>query len=531
MDLCNRCARYVGGLLFCFLLMNAGIAFADDAPLWFVDGYPTAEGRQAVQILESADEEGLNPDDYHAHDLARVVNVADRSVPLSDAQQSTLSVALTRAMENFISDLHFGRVDPRDISVSFNVPAKQLDPPSYLREAVASHTLAAAVRAAAPQLQLYASLREALAQYRELDKNPVLQRRLPPLPSHKIQRGEHYSGLRELAQKLIELGDLPADARVGTRYGSALIAGVKAFQMRHGLAADGIIGKNTFAQLNTPIANRIRQIELTLERLRWTPLLLSDRMIVVNVPEFVLRAYEAKDGGSRVNMNIIVGKALDTQTPLFVEDMRFIEFSPYWNIPPSIAKAETVPRLLRDPAYFDQQGLEFVRGDGLVISVLSKANLEAVMQGRLRIRQRPGPANALGDIKFIFPNNDNIYLHHTPGVHLFKRDRRDFSHGCIRVEDPVALAKFVLQDQPEWTEERIREAMGSGQSKTLRLKHPVPVVIAYGTVIVKADRKVYFFDDVYGNDKILDAALKAKEESRRTQQKEMLSPVSLLWRI
>jgi len=250
-------------------------------------------------------------------------------------------------------------------------------------------------------------------------------------------------------------------------------------------------------------------------------------MIVVNVPEFVLRAYETKKGGSRVNMNIIVGKALDTQTPLFVEDMRFIEFSPYWNIPPSIAKAETVPRLLRDPAYFEQQGLEFVRSDGLVISVLSKANLEAVMQGQLRIRQRPGPANALGDIKFIFPNNDNIYLHHTPGVHLFKRDRRDFSHGCIRVEDPVALAKFVLQDQPEWTEERIREAMASGQSKTLRLKHPLPVVIAYGTVIVKVDRKVYFFDDVYGNDKVLDAALKAKEEARRLKQNGMQLPVSL----
>lgn len=528
MNIRSCCTRGAWFLLFGFLLANTCVVFAADTLLWFVDGRPTAEANQAVQILESADEDGLNPDDYQAHALVRMVRDADGSAPLSEALQSTLSSALTQAMESFISDLHFGRVDPRDIYVSFNVPPKQLDPPSYLREAVSNHSLAAAVRAAAPQLPLYQSLRQALAQYRNLDKNPALRRRLPPLPTRSIQPGQNYSRLGDLAHKLIGLGDLPAEAVVGTQYGGALIDGVKAFQLRHGLAADGIIGMNTLTQLNIPVAVRIRQIELTLERLRWTPLLLSDRMIVVNVPEFVLRAYEIKDGGSKVSMKVIVGKALDTRTPLFYEDMRFTEFSPYWNIPPSIAKAETVPRLLRDPAYFDKQGLEFVRGDGRVVTGLSKANLEAVMQGRLRIRQRPGPVNALGDIKFIFPNNDNIYLHHTPAVQLFKRNRRDLSHGCIRVEDPVALAKFVLQDQPEWTEERIREAMESGQSKTLRLKHPLPVVITYGTVIVKGDRKVYFFDDVYGNDKFLDTALQANEESRRGEQARIRLPQSLL---
>jgi L,D-transpeptidase YcbB len=305
------------------------------------------------------------------------------------------------------------------------------------------------------------------------------------------------------------------DAKVGPRYDGALVDGVKAFQSRHGMNPDGVIGKATFEQLNTPLATRIRQIEITLERLRWTPLLLSERMIVVNVPEFALRAYDLKDGGMRLRMNVIVGKALNTRTPLFFEDMRFIEFSPYWNIPPSIARAETVPRLLRDPAYFDKQGLEFVTRDGLVIDHLSNTSIDALKQGKLRIRQRPGPTNALGDIKFIFPNSDNIYLHHTPAVGLFGRDRRDFSHGCIRLEDPVALAKFVLQDQPEWTEERILAAMKSGKSNTLRLERRVPVVIAYATVIMSSDRKVHFFQDVYGNDKLLDQALKAKERARR----------------
>jgi murein L,D-transpeptidase YcbB/YkuD len=190
--------------------------------------------------------------------------------------------------------------------------------------------------------------------------------------------------------------------------------------------------------------------------------------------------------------------------------MRFIEFNPYWNIPPSIAKAETVPKLRRDPAYFNKQGLEFVGGDGRVISTLSGANLEAALHGQLRIRQRPGPMNALGNIKFIFPNNDNIYLHDTATPQLFKRDRRDFSHGCIRVEDPVGLAKFVLQDEPEWTGEHIRDAMENGNARTIRLKQPLPVLIAYGTAIVKNGGKVSFFQDIYGHDKLLDAALRKK---------------------
>ena len=226
---------------------------------------------------------------------------------------------------------------------------------------------------------------------------------------------------------------------------------MKSFQQRHALDADGVIGAATLARLQVAPAARVRQIELMLERLRWTPLLQGPRMVVINIPEFVLRAYEVRDGRIRVQreMRVIVGKAYDTRTPLFDEDMRFIEFSPYWNVPPSIARNETVPRLRRDPAYFEQQGFEFVAGDGRVQTVLTPQALDAVLAGQLRIRQRPGERNALGDIKFVFPNSDNIYLHHTPATQLFERARRDFSHGCIRVEQPVELATFVLQGMPQ----------------------------------------------------------------------------------
>ncbi len=230
----------------------------------------------------------------------------------------------------------------------------------------------------------------------------------------------------------------------------------------------------------------------------------------MNVPEFMLRAYtlEGRRATLALQMRVIVGKALDTRTPLFAEDMRYIEFSPYWNVPPSIAQAELVPKLQRSPGYFARQGFEFVDGDGRALTTLTADNLDAVLRGRLRIRQRPGPANALGDIKFVFPNDENIYLHHTPSPGLFARPRRDFSHGCIRVEAPVALAGFVLEGVPEWDEIRIREAMARGTSSTLRLREPLRVVLAYNTVGVAPDGRVMFHPDIYGHDAALDEALR-----------------------
>jgi L,D-transpeptidase YcbB len=361
---------------------------------------------------------------------------------------------------------------------------------------------------------MYPGLRRALDFYRALEGDDAWRAALAPLPGGKVTPGQPYAGVPLLAGRLQALGDLPADAAVPARFEGVLVNALQAFQERHGLAADGVLGAATLVQLNVTPASRARQIELSMERLRWTPLLQGPRMIVVNIPEFVLRAYEVEDTRVhvRLTMKVIVGKAMNTRTPLFDEDMRFVEFSPYWNVPPSIARAETVPRLRRDPAYFAQQGFEFVSGSGQVVTSLSAEHLEAVLHGGWRIRQRPGPQNALGDIKFVFPNRDNIYLHHTPAPQLFQRDRRDFSHGCIRVEDPVALAMFVLQGDPAWTQDRIRDAMEKGTSRTIALKQPLPVVIAYSTVVAKAGR-VYFYPDLYGHDAILDKALRGRRGS------------------
>ena len=498
--------------------------------LWVEDGRPNVAARQAVDLLTKVGADGLNPEDYQASHMQRLLAAAD---DVAEGKASAeLEAELTEAMRRLVHDLRFGRLDPREIHENFAIPAPSaFDAEAYLRQAVAEQRLPEALRQAAPALPLYGALRQALADYRRLAGSEAVTSAwaasLPSLGARKLEPGKEYAGTQLLARRLVLLGDLSPDSPVGKRYEGSVVAAVKSFQERHGLEADGVVGKGTLAELAVTPGERVRQIELTLERLRWTPLLEAPRMIVVNVPEFMLRAYENRDGRVEIKaaMRVIVGKALNTRTPLFEEDMRYIEFSPYWNVPPSIAKEETLPKLRREPAYFVQQGFEFVNEAGQAVSNLSEANLQAVQQGRMRIRQRPGPKNALGDIKFVFPNNDNIYLHHTPAVTLFQRDRRDFSHGCIRVEDPVALARFVLANEPEWTEQRIREAMAKGESNTWRLAEPTKVVIAYSTAIVKRDGKVYFFPDIYGHDRLLDGvltlhsqALKASREPAKSAE-------------
>ena len=485
-------------------------------PLWFADGRPTQAAQQAVDALANAGADALDPQDYNTDALRAAITQAATAQPLPPESVDHLDATLTAAMDRYLSDLHTGRVDPHKVNADFSTAgAPPFDADSYLRAAVAANRLPGAIHDAAPRFPLYGTLRDALARYRALAAQPYWDKPLPALPGGKLKAGQDYAGLAPLAQRLEALGDLPAGTPLPKHYAGALVEGVKSFQTRHGFAPDGVIGAATLAQLNTPPSARVQQIALTMERLRWTPLEAGPRMIVVNIPEFTLHAYEIRDGklDIRLEMKVIVGKALDTRTPMFKEDMRYIEFSPYWNVPPSIARSEVIPRLRRDPGYFTRQGFEFVSG-GKAVTTLSDDNMNAVLGGQMRIRQRPGPQNALGDIKFVFPNNQNIYLHHTPTPQLFQRDRRDFSHGCIRVEEPVELAKFVLQDMPEWTEARIRQAMTKGASNTVALTQPLPVVLAYGTTIARADGRVYFLPDIYGQDKLLDQALRQRTARR-----------------
>ncbi|WP_374431580.1 L,D-transpeptidase family protein [Ideonella dechloratans] len=520
--------RTLAGSLLGANLGRPTLSWAADEPApaaldWLPGGRPGALARQAVALLADAASHGLNPQDYQAQPLAQAVaQAAQAPQALSDEAAAQLSHRLSTQVLRYLRELHSGRVTPRQLQQNYEpAAAPGFDAAALLQQAFASGRLADAAQAAAPRTALYGALKETLAAYRAMGAPAAWQQALPPLPASrqkgrlpKLEAGQAWAGLDLLRQRLQLLGDLAPQAATPALYQSPLVEAVQAFQQRHGLNDDGVIGAGTLAALNVSPAERVRQIELTMERLRWTPIAQGPRMISINIPEFVLRGYEVHGDEITVKteMKVIVGKALNTRTPIFDEDMRFIEFSPYWNIPPSIARKETVPKLRKDPGYLDREGMEFVAGDGRVLRAVSSANLDAVLAGQMRIRQRPGPENALGDIKFVFPNNDNIYLHHTPATQLFEKERRDFSHGCIRVEKPVELARFVLQGMPEWTEERIVAAMTKGESSTLKLAHPIPVLIAYGTALVKHGRP-YFFADLYGQDKLLDAALRARKVS------------------
>jgi L,D-transpeptidase YcbB len=481
--------------------------------LHFDDGQAAA----AIAVLADAPSHGLDPSDYGLPALREVLAQAPA---LDQAAADQRDQRLSAALQRYLHDLHHGRAPPTTAT------PRPFDTAATLRAALAVQDLPLAVRQAAPALLQYQRLQDVLARYRQLASHPAwsadvdaVWRTMPRL----LAPGQTWHGLPSLAARLVALGDVPllsdeGDATlptVGTHYTGDWVTAVQQFQRRHGLTGDGVIGRDTQAALQVTPAQRVRQIELALERLRWTPLLGAPRQLVVNIPESVLRAYEVHHGqvAVRVEMKVIVGKALDTRTPLIHAPMRRIEFKPSWNVPLSIARQELVPLLRRNPSTWAREGYELVDAQGHVDTALTMDKLTAVLSGALRIRQRPGPRNVLGDIKFVFPNQASIFLHHTASPQLFERERRDFSHGCIRVEDPVALAAFVLADQPGWSPERIRAAMAAAEPSTVTLTQALPVLIAYGTALVK-EQQVHFFADLYGHDRALDAAMRQPQPWR-----------------
>ena len=500
-------------LLFALLSLAGPTRAAPADPVWLdATGRPNASAREALRLLADAGADGLAPRDYRAAELAEQAAALAVAPGASASPQPALERDLGAAMRRYLHDLHLGRIDPKALGFRVARPgAAAPDFAALLHAAAAAGRLPQAVAELRPRLGQYTKLREALARYRVLAADGSLVH----LPfAAPVKRGETYRGGAELHRFLVALGDLPADAPPTEGDDATLAEGVSRFQNRHGLAADGVIGRATLAALNVPLAHRVQQLELALERLRWLPDLGARPFVGINIPMFRLWAWDpAAPAGALISMRVVVGRALNTQTPVLLEEMRYLVFRPYWNVPRSIVRNEMLPALARDPGYLQRNAMEIVRGagDDAQAVAASNENLAVLRQGGLRLRQRPGPKNSLGLVKFIFPNDANVYLHDTPAPQLFGRARRDFSHGCVRVEDPVALAQWVLQDQPGWTREHIQAAMAGTSSLRVDLTRPLPVILFYMTAMVMpADQGLYFADDIYGHDTRLARALASR---------------------
>jgi len=499
---------------------------------WIQNSQPTPQAVAMIQIFKQAATKGLNPEDY---DASRWDNRLPKLQP-SGTDLVHLDLALTVCAMRYISDLHIGRVDPSHFKFGLNYGPMKIDLATMLRNQVLQAPDVAGVLARVePPFAGYVRDEQALATYAELaaqgDGPPL------PVPAKSIHPRQPYSGMPQLVARLRQLGDLqrPTPAASATHrpapmspasnatagasaaaasasvYQGAVVDAVKHFQRRHGLQPDGILGKGTIGDLNTPLVQRVIELQLALERYRWIQPGFPEPPIMVNIPEFRLRTLRGQPADF-LSMKVITGRAYRTQTPVFADQMKYLIFRPYWNVPTSIARNELIPKALRNPGYLAANGFEVVSNGGGVVSdgAVSDDIISGLRSGRMSIRQKPGPKNALGLVKFIFPNSYNVYLHSTPAPELFSQARRDFSHGCIRVENPVGLAAWVLRNKPEWTVDRIRAAMNSGPNNVqVNLDKPIPVLILYSTAVVEPDGEVRFFDDIYGYDKSLQKVLAA----------------------
>jgi murein L,D-transpeptidase YcbB/YkuD len=453
-------------------------------PLWLEEDADSERADQLVDALATVHEHGLIGNAYPLEELRAALAPIDKHRRPRPEQLAEADVMLTSIYVALGEDLLTGQIDPEKVAPDWRIRQSTADVDSLLARTLRGNPLARAIALMRPQDEQYSALRDQLRRYRGIAAAGGWKRvpEGPTLRPGDTAPVERLMALRErlAAEDFIDRGGIDADSAGRAIYEGELAGAVATFQRRHGIVVDSILGAGTLASLNQTAEYRVGQIMANLERYRWMPRSLGDRYVYVNVPAFHLDAYE--DGRPVLSMKVIVGQQYaDQATPAFADSMTYVEFAPYWNVPKKIAEEEIWPKANADPDYLERNDYEIVND-----------------RGGERIRQRPGRRNALGTVKFIFPNNFNIYLHDTPERSLFQRDVRAFSHGCIRVEKPHELAKYALSGTPGWTEARIERAT-SGPNRQVVLKRKIPVYIVYFTAYVR-DGTLWFANDLYERD-------------------------------
>lgn len=446
-------------------------------PYWTGPSGLAAPGRSLLAALHQAAEEGLTPEEY----LVPVLDSLSRQ--RGEQAMADVEVLLALAALRYGHDLGWGVAPPGEVDKDndYSRPAFQAD--SVLAGLVAAADPGKYLLGLAPLSTPYRRLRLALAELRAIEARGGWTNDVPAGPALKPRsRGPRVQLLRTL---LVERGDLPVSAAKGDSFDLAVAKALLQFQHRHGLEPDTVFGAQVVAEFNVPLARRVQQVRFGMERLRWLPHEFQGRWIGVNLADFRARVW---DGDTMAfETRAVVGKKYH-ETPMFNGTMTYLVINPYWNVPPSIARGEVLPKARRDPAYLSRNHFEVVDG---------------------QVRQTPGAWNALGRFKFMFPNPHNVYLHDTPSKPLFERAERAFSHGCVRLQDPAGLAEVLLRDQG-WTAERIQATVASGERTLVKLDRPLPVYITYATAFHGADHLLHYRRDVYGRDAKLAAALQRR---------------------
>jgi L,D-transpeptidase YcbB len=466
---------------------------------WTRDGVPTASAKAFIQAFQDASAKGLIPEDYDASRWADRVQALSSK---SDDAISLFDVAMTVNVMRYISDLRVGRVNPSHFNFEIPVQDKKYDLAEFVSDnAVDATDVPKLISSVEPDSDEYRQTETALAHYLDLAKQQQ-QASPEPLPAvaKSVAEGGTYPAAAALLTRLQLEGDADASATLATpiTYDPTLSDAVKHYQHRHGFTEDGKLGAQTIKSLNVPMDLRVAQLQDSLERWRWLPEPYLHARLMVNLPEFVLRGFDP-DHKLDFTMRVVVGQVKgDHETPVFTHMMKYLVFRPYWSVPVDIARKELVPHIEANHGYLASKNFEVTNNKGVV---QTDYTAHQVSQGAVMVREKPGPKNSLGLVKFIFPNQYDIYLHSTPAVSLFDRSRRDFSHGCIRVQKPEDLAVWVLQGQGDWDLDKVQDAMNNGpDNKTISLKTPLPIVIFYLTATVEDDGETHFFDDIYGYD-------------------------------
>ena len=481
--------------------------------VWLFNGSLSKSGEELLKQIEDSKFDGLQPADYHLEEIYALSSDPDRKnkkfKSLSAEEKVNLELMLSDSFFNLAHDLEKGKVNPSSLDPNWKFEEKEseINYTELLKEVANGSSVEKTFASLYPSSEIYAQGREAIEELYEIQRNDTLTWEFAKVDG-AIKVGEKHAAIPALRKRLVFWDFLkPYDTEEPTLFDSTMFDGLQKYQESNGMNPDGVIGSLVAESLNNSPQNLIDIASINMERLRWMPKIDWDQeMVLVNIANYQLDYMHKKD--TAFTAKVIVGKEYN-ESPTFTAPMSYIVFSPYWNIPESITKDEIIPCISKNPNYLSQKNMEVVSGSGEVVKA-SKVNLSKD-QG-YRVRQKPGGDNSLGLVKFMFPNEYNIYIHDTPARSLFEKETRALSHGCIRIQNPDQFAKILLDDK-EWDDEKIQEAMNQDTEEVVELDRKIPVVLLYMTFWADKNGKANFRSDVYDRDEALLKALRREKSS------------------